>query len=59
MVHLNLSELHKLSSQYESTIYQILKELIKFPTIAYRNPQAMNEYADHLEEFSTRLDRLN
>lgn len=49
MVPLNFSELHKLSSQYESTVYDILKKLVEFPTVAYREVTAINDCADYLE----------
>ena len=49
MVALNFSELLKLSSQYESTVYDILKDLVKFPTVAYREVTAINDCADYLE----------
>ena len=49
MVALNFFELLKLSSQYESTVYDILKDLVKFPTVAYREVTAINDCADYLE----------
>lgn len=49
MIALTFSNLIEFSSKYESTFYNILEELVKFPTVAYRNPIAINECADYLE----------
>ncbi len=49
MVAIDYPELVKLSSKYESTVYDILQELVKFPTVAYREPLAINDCADYLE----------
>ncbi|MHA1967391.1 MAG: M20/M25/M40 family metallo-hydrolase [Candidatus Hodarchaeales archaeon] len=49
MVPLSFSELLELAPQYELTVHDILKELVKFPTVAYREVNAINDCADYLE----------
>lgn len=50
MVSISFSDLLDCTPQYESSVRDILRDLVRFPTVAFREPKAITECADHLEE---------
>ncbi|MHA2424704.1 MAG: M20/M25/M40 family metallo-hydrolase [Candidatus Thorarchaeota archaeon] len=49
MSGIEFSELLIKAAKYESKFLKLLGELVSFPTVAYREPKAIQECADHLE----------
>ncbi len=48
MVSISFSELINYSQQYESKVLEILRELVKFPTVAFRDSVGIRECANYL-----------
>ncbi|MFX0087349.1 MAG: M20/M25/M40 family metallo-hydrolase [Candidatus Hodarchaeota archaeon] len=50
MVSISYSELINRSQQYESKVLKILRELVKFPTVAFRDTVGIQDCANYLVE---------
>ncbi|MHA2202982.1 MAG: M20/M25/M40 family metallo-hydrolase [Candidatus Hodarchaeales archaeon] len=50
MVAILFSDLLTRTTQYESRVLDILKDLVRFPTVAFREPEAIAECASYLVE---------
>ncbi|MHA2249220.1 MAG: M20/M25/M40 family metallo-hydrolase [Candidatus Kariarchaeaceae archaeon] len=55
MVELSYQELLKTSSQYQSKLFGVLKELVKIPTMAYRDYEGIEKCASYLVDTFDKL----